>query len=265
MKLIDSHTHLNFPDFKDNYQKIIADCLKKGIGVVNIGADFESSKRAVEIANEYPDQPVYASIGMHPESINENFEAEKFQNLINNKVVAVGEIGLEYYFDNNHDIIEKQKELFKQQLNFAIENNLPVILHARGSKDNSHGAYLDIVDGINQLQIVGVAHCFGANEKIAQKFLDLGFYLGFTGIITFKNKSLESLREVVKYCPLDRILIETDAPWLTPEPHRGEQNLPQYVELVAQKVAELKSLTLEQVCQKTTKNWQQLFKKWHDI
>ncbi|HOY56203.1 MAG TPA: TatD family hydrolase [bacterium] len=261
MKLIDSHTHLNFPDFKDNYQEIIADCLKKGIGIVNIGADFESSKRAVDIANEYFTQSIYASIGMHPESMNEKFVAEKFKNLINNKVVAVGEIGLEYFFNNDQKLKEKQKELFKQQLEFAIENNLPVILHARGSKDNPDDAYLDILAIISQLRINGVVHCFGANLEIAQKFLDLDFYLGFTGIITFKNKSVESLREVVKFCPSNKILVETDAPWLTPEPHRGEQNLPQYVELIAQKVAALKGLTTEEVYQTSVENWQQLFKK----
>jgi len=287
MKLIDSHCHLNSEEFKNSYKEIIADCLEKEIGLLNIGADFETSKRAVEIAGEYLDKPIYASIGMHPENLNKKFEQEKFQNLITNKVVAVGEIGLEYYYMKEieklkiNKLREKQRDLFVAQLSFAVENNLPVILHARGSKENPNDAYEDMLEIISSFvsssrkrgshgqeipdrvgddkDITGVVHCFSASLEIAQKFLDLGFYLGFTGLITFKNKSIDNLRETVKLIPLEQILVETDAPYLTPEPCRGEINKPQNVALVARKIAELKNITYKEVCTVTTANVKKLF------
>ena len=195
--LFDSHCHLNFSDFENNYQEIIADCLEKGIGLINIGADYESSKRAVAIADEYPDKNIYASIGIHPTGGEGEFEQEKFQELIDvetrrgaSKIVAVGEIGLDYYYKNAEDIkslkhkniktidnIKRtQREEFVKQLNFAQKNNLPVILHARGSKENLDDAYeniLDILSGRDTLQCVstnrGVIHCFGSTLEIAQK------------------------------------------------------------------------------------------------
>ena len=312
--LFDSHCHLNFSDFENNYQEIIADCLEKGIGLINIGADYESSKRAVAIADEYPDKNIYASIGIHPTEGEGEFEQEKFQELIDvetrlgaSKIVAVGEIGLDYYYKNAEDIkslkhkniktIENikrtQREEFVKQLNFAQKNNLPVVLHARGSKENPDDAYEDMLEIIStplsspprsavrgKLQrgsqrlnnktrdsrlrgndniVKGVVHCFDASLEIAQKFVDFGFYIGLTGIITFKNKSVDNLRQVVKMIPLERILVETDAPWLTPEPHRGEKNTPQNVEFVALKVAELKGANYEKVCEQTTENVNRLF------
>ncbi|HPA25265.1 MAG TPA: TatD family hydrolase [bacterium] len=276
MPLIDSHCHLNSKEFENNYKEIIADCLEKEIGLLNIGADFETSKRAVEIASEYPNKPIYASIGMHPESIQENFDAEKFQKLINPKTVAVGEIGLEYFFDNKQELKEKQQELFRQQLNFAIKNNLPVILHARGSKLNPYDVYEDMLDILKKQEPArrsdnwsrwseggekGVVHCFSASQEIAQKFLDLGFYIGLTGLITFKNKSVDSLRQTVKMIPLERLLVETDTPYMTPEPHRGEKNLPQYTEFVARKLAAIKGVSYTEICKITTENFKKLFLK----
>lgn len=301
--LFDSHTHLNFSIFAENYREIIADCLKKEIGVVNIGSQFDTSKRAVEIANEFPNDPIYASIGLHPIHISgtevdeeeikfkgreparnasqarlamaggEKFDAAIYQELINKygkKIVAIGEIGLDYFHipadKNTEEIRDKQKDGFVAQLNFAVKNNLPVILHARGSKENFNDAYLDMLDIIQlqitnyKLQITGVLHCFGSNRAIAKKFLDLGFYLGFTGIITFKNKNVAELKEVVKTTPLDKILVETDAPYLSPEPHRGKKNTPQNVEFVARQVAELKGIDFDEVCQQTTENFKIFFR-----
>jgi len=217
------------------------------------------------------------------------------------KIVAVGEIGLDYYYKNAEDIkslkykniktidnIKRtQREEFVKQLNFAQKNNLPVVLHARGSKENPDDAYLDILEVISLLVsfsrkrgsqrlnnktrdsrlrgndniVKGVVHCFDASLEIAQKFVDFGFYIGLTGIITFKNKSVDNLRQVVKMIPLERILVETDAPWLTPEPYRGEKNTPQNVEFVALKVAELKGVSYEEVCRQTTENVKKLFFK----
>lgn len=290
--MFDSHCHLNFSSFADDYKNIIADCLKKGIGLINVGSQIDTSRRAIEIANEYPDNPIYTSIGLHPVHISgtemdeeeirfkgreEEFDAGKYRALINDKVIAVGEIGLDYWHSltentesiktqkTHRDWKQKQKQGFLKQLEFAAKNDLPVILHARGSKKNPQDAYNEMLEILKShithylLHITGVIHCFGSSKEIAQKFLDLGFYIGFTGIITFKNKSTEKLRDVVKFCPLDRILIETDAPYLAPEPHRGERNLPQYIEFVARKVAEIKGVGFEEVCEQMSENVQKLF------
>ena len=292
MKLIDSHCHLNFSSFKDDYKQIIADCLNKDIGIINIGANLNTSVCAVEIANNYNN--IYATIGLHPTE-SEKFDENKYQELIDNnksKIIAIGEIGLDYF----HNFDQQQKETFIQQLKFAQKNNLPVVLHARGSKENPQDAYLDMIeilknqdfpichsgesrnpeDNKNSLNSLdpdlrrddkhqddkkkGVIHCFGSSLEIAKKFLDLGFYIGFTGIITFKNKSVNELREVVKAVPLDKILIETDAPYLSPEPYRGQKNKPQNVEFVARKIAEIKNISFSEVCQQTSESVNKVFK-----
>lgn len=290
--LIDSHCHLNFSAFAENYKDIIADCLKNEIGVLNVGSQFDTSKRAIEIANEFPNENIYASIGIHPihlshteideeeikfKSREENFDEQKYQELIDvetshgaSKIVAIGEIGLDYFHEPTNDKTTKRqttnnnwKELQKQgliaQLNFAQKNNLPVILHARGSQKNPQDAYLDLLKIISENKTKGVLHCFGSTPDIAKKFVELGFYIGFTGIITFKNKSVEELRETVRQIPLNKILVETDAPYLTPEPQRGKKNEPQYVEFVARKVAELKNVSIAEVKKQTTKNFENLF------
>jgi len=288
--LFDSHCHLNFVSFADEYRDILADCLKKDIGVINIGSTFETSKRAVEIAQEYSNKPIYTAIGLHPihasqtefdpeeiEALNgeTEFKPEKYQSLINvgigldlsfPKTVAIGEIGLDYWHipegRSLEEIKEQQKKVFKAQLDFAVENNLPVILHSRASKDNDLNAPLDMLEILKDYKdLKGVMHSYDSRSglELAKKFLDLGFYLGFTGVITFKNKTADPLREVVQATPLDKILVETDAPYLAPEPHRGEKNKPQYVEFVARKVAELKNISYEKVCEQTTENIKNLF------
>ena len=207
MNLIDSHAHLNFSLFNENYKDIIADCSSKGIGVLNVGTQYDTSKRAVAIANEFLNENIFASIGIHPihllhtevdeeESLftsrEEAFDEQKYQTLINDKVVAVGEIGLDYFHIPQNKSLEEVKAIQKagliQQLNFAQKNNLPVILHARGSKETPKGVYIDLLEIIkNYSDLKGVLHCFGSDLEIAREFVDLGFYIGFTGIITFKN------------------------------------------------------------------------------
>jgi len=281
--LFDSHCHLNFPEFADSYEQIIADCLSKNIGVINIGTNIETSREVVELASIYPTDPIYAAIGLHPTHASETefderekdidqpeteFIASKYQALLDSdsvrKIVGVGEIGLDYFhLPEGMDLAEikrKQKQVFLAQLDFASENNLPVIIHARGSRENPEDAYRDILNILSSYKLNGVIHCFGSTLEIAQKFISLGFYIGFTGIITFKNKSVDQLREVVKNIPLEKILVETDAPYLSPEPYRGQKNTPQYVEYVAQKVAEIKKNSLDEVKELTTENVKKLFK-----
>ena len=307
--LIDSHAHLNFNAYKDDQSEVIDRALNQGIWMINVGSQYDTSKRAVEIAQKYP-TGVYAAIGLHPihlssalvdeeeiafKSREEKFDNQKYQELVDNdqdkKIAAVGEIGLDYYhigslkhesiktLKQENDCLNSLKELQKQellkQLEFAKNNSLPVILHCRGSKEKPLDAYTDLLEVVetqyfaspaNETQGIaslpcgrGVIHCFGADIATAQKFLDLGFYIGFTGVITFKNKSIDPLRQVVKYAPLDRILIETDCPYLTPEPHRGTRNEPGYVEEVAKKVAEIKEVDFEKVGRTTTENAVKLF------
>ncbi|MDD3102023.1 MAG: TatD family hydrolase [Patescibacteria group bacterium] len=260
--MIDTHSHLNFKVFDNNYKEVIKRSLDNGVqAIINIGTDLESSKKVVAIANEF--QNCYAAVGLHPTDIEkENFDPKKYINLVNlnqDKIKAIGETGLDYYHITNNAERDKQKEIFKKHLELAQKLNLPIIIHCRGSKENPKDAYLEILSILSSLSFIprGVIHCFTSDLEIAQKFLNLGFYLGFTGVITFKNT--HSLFEVVKNVDLNRILIETDCPFLAPEPHRGEQNEPSYVRFVAEKIAEIKELSLEEIIKITTQNAIKLF------
>lgn len=279
--MFDTHSHLNFNVFKEDAEVIIKDCLNKGINIINIGSQYSTSKRAVEIASGY-EKGVYAAIGLHPihlmqldvdeEEIHfrtreERFFPEKYRRLISDKTAAIGEIGLDYFHipsegrGEKQNFISLQKSAFDDQMQFAGEVNLPVILHCRGSKDDPLGAYLEMLDIMRKYEknIRGVIHCFGANWEIAEKFLDLGFYIGFTGIITFKKAPL-SLLEAVKRIPLERILSETDCPYLSPEPHRGERCIPQYVEFTLRKIAEIKNMDFEKIEKQVDENAGNLFR-----
>lgn len=280
--LIDSHAHLNFNAYKDDGSQVIRRALDNNIWLVNVGSQFTTSRRALKIANEY-DEGVYAAIGLHPIHISsaevdeeetkfttaqEKFDIKKYQELIdsdkNHKIVAIGEIGLDYFHipkdKSIADIKKEQTQEFLKQVDFAKNNKLPIILHCRGSQDDPLDAYRDLLDILIMLESrpPGVIHCFGADTQIARKFTELGFYIGFTGIITF-GKNAEGLRQVVADIPLAKILVETDAPYLSPDPHRGQRNEPAYVEFVARKVADIKKIDYAQVATTTTSNVRKLF------
>ncbi len=285
-KLIDSHTHTNFNSFKDDYQQVIQRALDQEINLINVGSQYSTSARAIKIAQLYSNG-VYAAIGLHPihlfdievdedeiefASRQERFEANKYQDLIKQdkakKIVAVGEIGLDYYHLPKNKFFDEVKKIQVEQLilqlKFAVKNNLPVIIHCRGSQQDAFGAYDDIYNILKQqiglgLNLRGVIHCYGGNLSQAKKFIALGFYIGFTGIITF-GRNAENLRNIVKELPLNKILIETDAPYLTPAPYRGERNEPSYVKFVAQKISEIKAINFNVVAQQTVKNTESLFK-----
>ena len=253
--LIDTHSHLNFSDFDKDRNELIKKCLAKDVWMINIGTDYESSKKAIEISEKYP-QGIFASVGMHPENIGkENFDYKKYKALSNSKkVVAVGEIGLDYW---NHpktkkkeiEFKEKQKELLLKQLNLAKELNLPVIFHCR----LAHNDLLEILSTKENSNLRGVVHCFTGNLEQTKKYLDMGFYLGFTGIIFKLN-----LDEIIRKTPLDRILIETDCPFLSPLAGT-QRNEPLFVKYIAEKIAKLKNITFEEVAEKTSKNAKILF------
>lgn len=248
--LIDTHCHLNFKDFDIDREKIIGQCLTKDIWVINVGVDYKTSQEVIELAEKY-DRGIYATISIHPHNVDkEKFNANKFKELAkSSKVVAIGETGLDYMFcENDKKIQELQKGVFIQHLELAKELSKPVIIHSRR-------LFPEILEIVKKHPVKGVLHCYMGRWSYAEEYLKLGFYIGFTGLITYAR----DYDKVIKNTPLDRILIETDAPYLTPILHRGERNLPQYVKYVAEKIAEIRKISFEKVAEQTTSNAKKLF------
>ena len=262
--LIDTHAHLNFEAFSEDRAKVIENCLNKPMSLINIGSQFETSQMAVNLSNN---ENFYNAVGLHPIHIfDEEFKVKKYQELINDKTVAIGECGLDYFHIKENkkslsEVLKKQKEILRQHILLAKENNLPLIIHGRNSKDDFslQTVYFDILKILEQENYFnGVAHCFGGSLMEAKSFLDRGMYLGFTGIITFPNAN--KVRMVVEETPLDKILIETDCPYLAPQKYRGERNEPIYVQEVAEKIAEIKGLKTEEIIKQVWENSKKLFK-----
>jgi len=250
--LIDTHAHLNFNAYKEDAHKVIKETLANDVWMINVGSQYSTSKRAVEMAAKYP-QGIYAAVGLHPIYAKDKFQYEKYKELADSKkVVAIGEIGLDYKLEYV-SLKEKQKEVLLQQLNLAKELGLPVIFHCRMAHDD----LIDILNTRYKIQntgLRGVIHCFTGTWKQAQDYMAMGFYLGFNGII-FKM----DLDEIIKKALLDRVLIETDCPYLTP-PQKEGRNEPLYVKHIAEKVAKIKGLSYKEISQITTENAKKLFK-----
>jgi TatD DNase family protein len=267
--IIDSHAHLTFKEYSEDLEDVIARSLSSDTQIINASSNYETSVMAVDLAKKY--DGMWAVVGCHPDdlSLSKSIEQEDFKKLANSspKVVGVGEVGLDFYrlpADKNEaeKIKQKQIEAFKQFIGLAQELNLPLVLHSRGEPNDPYGAYDLMLEILGKWQMAngklkGVIHCYGGNLGQAKKFLDLGFYIGFTGIVTFKNA--KELQAIVKEIPLDKILIETDAPFLAPEPFRGQRNEPAYVKYVAQKIADLKEISFEEVTKATYENTCRLF------
>lgn len=250
MKLVDTHCHLDNEKFDEDRLEVIERIEENLEFCVNIGYDLASSKKSLELAKEY--DFIYAVIGVHPIDIAEyDEEVEKELELLgkNPKVVAIGEIGLDYHWMTEPK--EVQQERFKKQLELAERLNKPVVIHTRDAME----------DTVNILKeypnITGVIHCYPGSLETAKQLVDR-FYLGIGGTLTFKNS--KKAVEVVKDIPLDRIVIETDCPYLTPEPFRGKRNEPIYVEYVAKKIAEIKEISVEDVTKITTENAKKLYR-----
>lgn len=250
MKLVDTHCHLDNEKFDEDRLEVIERIKENLEFCVNIGYDLASSKKSLELAKEY--DFIYAVIGVHPIDIAEyDEEVEKELELLgkNPKVVAIGEIGLDYHWMTEPK--EVQQERFKKQLELAERLNKPVVIHTRDAME----------DTVNILKeypnITGVIHCYPGSLETAKQLVDR-FYLGIGGTLTFKNS--KKAVEVVKDIPLDRIVIETDCPYLTPEPFRGKRNEPIYVEYVAKKIAEIKEISVEDVTKVTTENAKKLYR-----
>lgn len=266
----DTHAHLNFRAYNQDREKVIKECLDNDIWFLNVGTNLITSQKAVQIAQGY-NEGVYASVGLHPINLDTglvkikgdseegiNFEKEfnysKYKELcLNNKVVAIGETGLDYYWKPKtkrrlEEFKEKQKDLFIKHIHLAKELNLPLIFHCRMAHNDLLGILKEI-DGIR-----GVIHCFTGNYIQAKEYLDMGFFLGFNGIIFKLN-----LDEIIEKVPLERTLIETDCPYLSPPGYMKEKNDPLGVEFVAKRIAQLRGLDLEEVAEKTADNAKRLF------
>lgn len=273
--LFDSHTHLNFKAFNEDRAEVMTRCRQAGLSAVNVGAAYDTSQKAVEIADG---QNFYASLGLHPIHVfDEDFAADKFQSLIDQypgKIVAMGETGFDYYhFDMSfakgaqsiEEIKARQKKVFLQHIELAQKNNLAVIVHGRNGKPTSPSpdkdeaeAYRDICQLLKESKIKrAVVHCFGGSVEEAQELAQMGFYIGVTGIITFDKTGI--LEKIVRTIPLEQILIETDAPYLAPEPYRGKRNEPLYVEYVAEKISHILAKEKSEIIAITNQNAKNLF------
>ena len=273
--IIDTHSHLNFNAFKEDADKVMQKTLADDIWMINVGTKYETSQKAVEISKQY-DTGVYAAIGLHPmfagaEFIKmktdpdegefllkeQDFDKEKYKNLAMEgglKVVAIGEIGLDYYYkpkgtEKLAQFKVKQKQVFLHQLDLAQELKLPAILHCRMAHDD----VIEILRG--RPGLTGVIHCFTGTQEQAQQYMDMGYYLGINGIIFKFN-----INEIIKKAPLDRLLVETDCPYLTPPQEAGKRNEPIFIKHTIQKIADLKEISFEEVSEKTTENAKILFK-----
>lgn len=258
---IDTHAHLDLPEFRNESSIIIGRAKTAGVQkIINIGTCLESSKKSIDLSRRYPE--IYATVGIHPDASNElNLETREVLTDMSqsSKVVAIGEVGLDYYYlkrsskFSNYPNREKQIFCFEQMLDLALETKLPVIIHGRESEADLIAILKSYAGSIR-----GVIHCFSGDWNFAEKILDLGFAISFTGNITFKNNF--SIEEVIKKIPLGSIMIETDCPFLAPEPYRGKRNEPAYVVEVAKKIAQIKKLSLAQVEEETTKKAKKMFK-----
>jgi TatD DNase family protein len=262
--MIDAHCHLNFHSFEKDRDEIIQNAFKSGVTkIINAGTKIDSSKLAVELAQKY--ENLYAVIGVHPHHADklENNWLQELESISKNpKVVGIGEIGMDFFSYKSNDIVDPklQKEVFVKQVKLAHKLKLPLQIHNRqAGKDildilTNHKSYL--------LSPPGMFHCFAGDMDLLKKVLDLGFYVGFDGNITYNGLAPgenTDLKDLAKYVPIDRLIAETDAPFLAPIPKRGSRNMPEYVIITAKFIAELKGINFEDFEAKTTENAIKLF------
>lgn len=261
--LIDTHLHLDFKHYNNDRDEVIARAIEAGVTqMITIGTSLETSRRAVELADKF--EPVWAAVGIHPNDAAPHFGGEESSAQVlatlrelaqHAKVVAIGEIGLDYYWKRvPHEV---QQRAFDEQLALAADLGLPVIIHDREAHQDIMATLRRWVSTLTEDAPRGVLHFFSGDLAMAREAIDLGFYLGTDGPVTFKKA--RALQEVVAALPLERLLVETDAPFLAPHPRRGRRNEPAYVRYVAAKVAQLHGMTLEDVATQTTANARQLF------
>ena len=252
--LVDTHCHLDFPDYGADPTPVIRDAVRAGVGkIVTVGIDLPSSRRAVSLAEQH--RELSATVGVHPHHVAELDEPtyEALRQLAKHpSVVAYGEIGLDYA--KQYAPVELQRQHCRAQLRLARELDLPVIIHDR----DAHHDMLQLLVNEGPFPAGGVMHCFSGDQELAKRVIELGFYISVPGVVTFPNA--ETLRTAIRAVPLERLVLETDGPFLAPVPWRGKRNLPHYVLYTAQKVAELKGIELDELARVTTANAHALFR-----
>ncbi len=251
--IFESHAHYDDEAFDDDREELLRSLQEYGIGtVINVGSSLESCKTTLELVRRYPF--VYGAIGVHPEETTRldegNFEYLR-EWCVKDKIVAVGEIGLDYHWKEPDAKV--QKKWFGEQLELAREMKLPVIIHSREAAKDT----LDIMQSVHAGEIGGVIHCYSYTKEMAREFLKMDYYFGIGGVVTFKNA--KKLKEAVEYIPMDRILLETDSPYLSPEPNRGRRNSSLNLPYVAQEIAAIKGIGYEEVVAITEQNARTLF------
>ena len=251
--LFDTHAHLNDEAFNADREALLAGLQEKGIGLVmNAGCSLEASREVVQMAKQYP--WLYAAVGSHPDSADEVNEEvlEDYRKLckLNPEVKAIGEIGLDYHYEDIPR--EIQQKAFRLQMELARELDLPVIVHERDAHEDGMAIVREFPT------VKGVFHCYSGSAEMARQLVDLGWYIGFTGVLTFKNarKAIETAASI----PLERIVLETDCPYMAPEPFRGKRNHPGYLYRMAEKLAQIRGLTVEEIEKITTENGKRLYR-----
>lgn len=254
--LVDSHCHLDFPDYVGQVDAVLARARAADVGVcVSIGTELKRFAQVKAVAERYSD--VWCSVGVHPHESEKELLGD--ESLLMNeashpKVVGIGETGLDYYYE--HSARAPQQKNFRVHIEAARRTQLPVIVHTRDAEDDTIAI---LREEMNKGAFTGLIHCFTGTQKLAHAALDLGFYISVSGIVTFKNST--ALREVIKIVPLDRLLVETDAPFLAPVPYRGKTNEPAFIVHTANLLAELKGVTQAKIAASTTDNFFRLFSK----
>jgi TatD DNase family protein len=251
--LVDSHCHLNFPELQSNIEEIRASMADNKVGhALCISVTLKDFPQVLALAETYSN--FYASVGVHPDYEDEPpFTVDDLVKLANHpKVIAIGETGLDYFRLTGH--LEWQRERFRTHIRAAIQSDKPLVIHTRSASDDT----LRIMHEENAHHVGGVLHCFTESLEVALQAIDLGFYISFSGIVTFKNATM--LKEVARQLPLDRILVETDSPYLAPIPYRGKINQPSYVKHVAEELSRIKNIPYDDVVASTTANFFKLFR-----
>lgn len=255
LRLIDTHAHLDMKGYKGKVEDVLARALEAGVDrIINIASSAESNKKVLKLVNTH--SMIYGALGIHPhdaKTVN-----GKIMDLIqkeaasNDKIVAIGEVGLDYHYNHSEPLI--QKSVLREFVRIAKSLQLPIIIHDRKAHDDTY----NILKEERAEKVGGVYHCFSGDYEYAKKVMDLGFNISVTGIVTFKTA--KTMQDVIKRVPLDRIMIETDSPYLSPEPFRGKRNEPAFVKYVAMKIAELRGEDYDTIVKATTENAEKLFK-----
>lgn len=255
--IFDTHAHYDDEQFDADREELLSGMKAGGVGmIVDAAAAVASWDKILELTEKYPF--LYGSVGVHPDEVgdlNEENFARMSELADRKKIVAIGEIGLDYYWDKEPEVQNAQRYWFRRQMELARETNLPVIIHSRDAAADT----MEVMKEVHAEEIPGVIHCYSYSREMAQEFIKMGYYIGVGGVVTFKNA--KKLKETVEAIPLERILLETDCPYMAPEPHRGTRNDSSNIPFVIAKIAELKGITEEEVERVTEENAGRLFTK----